>query len=113
MDMIAVLEKEEIERLGKKIPAFAPETPHVGAVVEGEKRRAAYEGVVIAKATRPNSSFRCKISAARAHVPDLFALIAGAGERKGDGAARSSITPDRSGVSIREKLAHVHKEKQE
>jgi large subunit ribosomal protein L19 len=46
MDMIATLEKEEIERLGKKIPAFAPgDTVIVNvSVVEGERKRVqAYE----------------------------------------------------------------------
>ena len=61
MDMIATLEKEEIERLGKKIPAFAPgDTVIVNvSVVEGERKRVqAYEGVVIAKRNRGlNSSF--------------------------------------------------------
>ena len=40
MDIIATLEKEEIERLGKKIPVFAPgDTVIVNVnVVEGERR---------------------------------------------------------------------------
>ena len=61
MNIIATLEKEEIERLGKKIPAFAPgDTVIVNvSVVEGERKRVqAYEGVVIAKRNRGlNSSF--------------------------------------------------------
>ena len=61
MNIIATIEKEEIERLGKKIPAFAPgDTVIVNvSVVEGERKRVqAYEGVVIAKRNRGlNSSF--------------------------------------------------------
>ena len=61
MDIIATLEKEEIARLGKTIPAFAPgDTVIVNvSVVEGERKRVqAYEGVVIAKRNRGlNSSF--------------------------------------------------------
>ncbi|HXC38912.1 MAG TPA: 50S ribosomal protein L19, partial [Burkholderiales bacterium] len=53
--------QEEISRLGKKIPVFAPgDTVIVNvSVVEGERKRAqAYEGVVIAKKNRGlNSSF--------------------------------------------------------
>src|SRR5437868_13120500 len=61
MDLIQKLEQEEINRLGKKIPDFAPgDTVVVNVnVVEGERKRAqAYEGVVIAKRNRGlNSSF--------------------------------------------------------
>jgi large subunit ribosomal protein L19 len=61
MNLIETLEKEEIARLGKKIPVFAPgDTVIVSvSVVEGERKRAqAYEGVVIAKKNRGlNSSF--------------------------------------------------------
>jgi len=61
MNLIEKLEQEEIARLGKKIPVFAPgDTVIVSvAVVEGERKRAqAYEGVVIAKKNRGlNSSF--------------------------------------------------------
>jgi large subunit ribosomal protein L19 len=61
MDLIQKLEKEEIERLNRKIPVFAPgDTVIVKVqVVEGDKRREqAYEGVVIAKRNRGlNSSF--------------------------------------------------------
>ena len=61
MNLIQQLEKEEIERLGKQIPDFAPGDTvvvHVN-VVEGNRKRAqAYEGVVIAKRNRGlNSSF--------------------------------------------------------
>ena len=61
MDLIQKLEQEEINRLGRKIPAFAPgDTVIVKVtVVEGDKKREqAYEGVVIAKRNRGlNSSF--------------------------------------------------------
>ena len=61
MDLITKLEQEEIARLGRKIPAFAPgDTVIVKVnVVEGDKKREqAYEGVVIAKRNRGlNSSF--------------------------------------------------------
>jgi|SRR5688572_5110941 len=61
MDLIRKLEQEEIARLGRKIPTFAPgDTVIVKVtVVEGDKKREqAYEGVVIAKRNRGlNSSF--------------------------------------------------------
>ena len=61
MDLIQKLEQEEIERLNRKIPVFAPgDTVIVKVqVVEGDKKREqAYEGVVIAKRNRGlNSSF--------------------------------------------------------
>ena len=61
MNLIEKLEQEEIARLGKKIPVFAPgDTVIVSvSVVEGERKLAqAYEGVVIAKKNRGlNSSF--------------------------------------------------------
>jgi len=61
MDIIKQLEAEELKRLNKQIPAFAPgDTVVVNVnVVEGERKRVqAYEGVVIAKRNRGlNSSF--------------------------------------------------------
>lgn len=61
MNIIQTLEQEEITRLAKKIPAFAPgDTVIVNvSVVEGERKRVqAYEGVVIAKRNRGlNSAF--------------------------------------------------------
>jgi large subunit ribosomal protein L19 len=61
MDLIAKLEQEEIKRLNRKIPVFAPGDTVVVKVqvVEGDKKREqAYEGVVIAKRNRGlNSSF--------------------------------------------------------
>ena len=61
MNLIAILEQEEIARLGKKIPNFAPGDTVVVSVnvVEGERKRTqAFEGVVIAKRNAGlNSSF--------------------------------------------------------
>jgi len=61
MDLIKQLEQEEIARLGRVIPLFAPgDTVVVNVnVVEGTRKRVqAYEGVVIAKRNRGlNSSF--------------------------------------------------------
>ena len=61
MDLIAKLHQEEIKRLGRKIPEFAPgDTVIVKVVVvEGDKKREqSYEGVVIAKRNRGlNSNF--------------------------------------------------------
>jgi large subunit ribosomal protein L19 len=61
MDLIKQLEQEEIARLGKDIPAFAPgDTVVVNVKVkEGSRERVqAYEGVVIAKRNRGlNSAF--------------------------------------------------------
>src|SRR6476620_5926227 len=61
MDIIKQLEQEEIQRLGKTIPDFAPgDTVVVNVnVVEGDRKRVqAYEGVVIAKKSRGlNSAF--------------------------------------------------------
>ncbi|AVO40417.1 50S ribosomal protein L19 [Simplicispira suum] len=61
MNLIQTLEAEEIARLGKTIPVFAPGDTVVVSVnvVEGtRKRMQAYEGVVIAKRNRGiNSNF--------------------------------------------------------
>ena len=61
MDLIQTLEHEEIARLNKTIPPFAPgDTVIVSVnVVEGTRKRLqAYEGVVIAKRNSSlNSSF--------------------------------------------------------
>ncbi len=61
MDLIQVLEQEEIARLGKTVPEFAPgDTVVVNVnVVEGNRKRVqAYEGVVISKRNRGlNSNF--------------------------------------------------------
>ena len=61
MNLIQTLEQEEIARLGKVIPPFAPgDTVIVSVnVIEGtRKRMQAYEGVVVARRNRGlNSSF--------------------------------------------------------
>jgi large subunit ribosomal protein L19 len=61
VDLIQTLEQEEIARLNKTIPAFAPgDTVIVSVnVVEGTRKRVqAYEGVVIARRNRGiNSNF--------------------------------------------------------
>lgn len=61
MNLIQTLEQEEITRLNKNIPAFAPgDTVIVSVnVIEGTRKRVqAYEGVVIARRNRGlNSSF--------------------------------------------------------
>jgi len=61
MNLIQTLEQEEIARLGKVIPPFAPgDTVIVSVnVIEGTRKRLqAYEGVVVARRNRGlNSSF--------------------------------------------------------
>ncbi|HYA20351.1 MAG TPA: 50S ribosomal protein L19 [Burkholderiales bacterium] len=61
MDLIKQLEAEEIKKLGKNIPDFAPgDTVVVNVnVMEGDRKRTqAYEGMVVAKRNRGiNSSF--------------------------------------------------------
>ena len=60
-DIIKMLEQEEIARLNKTVPSFAPgDTVVVGVnVVEGNRKRVqAYEGVVISRRNRGlNSNF--------------------------------------------------------
>ncbi len=61
MNLIQTLEQEEIKRLAKHVPDFAPgDTVCVNVnVVEGERKRVqAFEGVVVARKNRGlNSSF--------------------------------------------------------
>lgn len=61
MDLIQILEQEEIARLNKNIPLFAPGDTVVVSVnvVEGTRKRTqAYEGVVISRRNRGlNSNF--------------------------------------------------------
>ena len=61
MNLIQILEQEEIARLNKEIPVFAPgDTVIVSVnVIEGTRKRVqAYEGVVVARRNRGlNSSF--------------------------------------------------------
>ena len=63
MNLLAILEKEEIARLGKVIPNFAPgDTVIVNVnVVEGERKRVqAFEGVVIAKRNKGAARCACR-----------------------------------------------------
>lgn len=116
MNLIETLEQEEIARLGKTIPDFAPgDTVVVGVnVVEGERKRVqVFEGVVIAKRNRGlNSSFIVrKISAGegvertfQTYSPSIASI-----EVKRKGAVRRAklyYLRERSGKSarIREKL---------
>ena len=123
MDLIRTLEQEEIKRMGRKIPDFGPGDTVVVkvVVVEGDKKREqSYEGVVIAKRNRGlNSSFIVRKISSGEGVERTFQtyspLIASIEvKRKGDvRRAKLYYLRDRSGKSarIREKLAHVHREK--
>ncbi len=116
MDLIATLEHEEIARLGKTIPAFAPgDTVIVSVnVVEGTRKRVqAFEGVVIAKRNRSlNSSFIVRKVSNGEGVERTFQLhspiIAGITvKRRGDvRRAKLYFLRERSGKSarIKEKL---------
>jgi large subunit ribosomal protein L19 len=121
MDLIANLEQEEITRLGKTIPEFAPGDTVVVSVnvVEGERRRVqAFEGVVIGKRNRGlNSSFIVRKISSGEGVERTFQthspLIAGI-EVKRRGAVRRAklyYLRERSGKSarIREKLTRSSK----
>ena len=116
MDIIQQLENEEIARLGKTIPSFAPgDTVIVSvSVVEGTRKRVqAYEGVVIAKRNRGlNSAFIVrKISSGegvertfQTHSPLVAAIEV---KRRGDvRRAKLYYLRNRSGKSarIKEKL---------
>ena len=117
MDLIQTLEKEEIERLGKNIPEFAPgDTVVVQVKVkEGNRERLqAYEGVVIAKRNRGlNSAFTVRKISAGEGVERTFQtyspLIAAIEvKRRGDvRRAKLYYLRSRSGKSarIKEKLA--------
>lgn len=117
MNLIEQLEKEEIERLGKTIPDFAPgDTVVVQVKVkEGNRERLqAYEGVVIAKKNRGlNSSFIVRKISAGEGVERTFQtyspLIAAVEvKRRGDvRRAKLYYLRSRSGKSarIKEKLA--------
>jgi large subunit ribosomal protein L19 len=116
MDLIQQIEKEEIERLGKTLPEFAPgDTVIVNVnVVEGERKRVqAFEGVVIAKRNRGlNSSFIVRKISSGEGVERTFQtyspLIAGIEvKRRGDvRRAKLYYLRSRSGKSarIKEKL---------
>jgi len=114
--LIATLEQEEIARLNKTVPTFAPgDTVIVNVnVVEGERKRVqAYEGVVIAKRNKGlNSSFIVrKISNGEGveRTFQLYSPLIASIELKRRGAVRRAklyYLRDRSGKSarIREKL---------
>ena len=116
MDLIRQLEQEEITRMGKTPPSFAPgDTVIVNVnVVEGERKRVqAYEGVVIAKRNKGlNSSFIVrKISAGegvertfQTYSPSIASIEV---KRRGNvRRAKLYYLRDRSGKSarIKEKL---------
>jgi large subunit ribosomal protein L19 len=117
MDLIATLEQEEIARLNKTIPEFAPgDTVIVSVnVVEGTRKRVqAFEGVVIAKRNRSlNSSFNVRKISNGEGVERTFQLyspiIAGITvKRRGDvRRAKLYFLRQRSGKSarIKEKLS--------
>ncbi len=117
MNLIEQLEQEEIARLGKTIPTFAPGDTVVVSVnvVEGERKRVqAFEGVVIAKRNRGlNSSFIVrKISAGegvertfQTYSPVIAEIVV---KRRGSvRRAKLYYLRERSGKSarIKEKLA--------
>jgi large subunit ribosomal protein L19 len=117
MDIIRQIEQEEIARMNKKLPEFAPgDTVVVNVnVVEGNRKRVqAYEGVVIAKRNRGlNSSFIVRKISSGEGVERTFQLysplISGIEvKRRGDvRRAKLYFLRERSGksVRIREKLA--------
>ncbi len=119
MNLIQTLEKEEMARLAKTIPEFAPgDTVIVNVnVIEGERKRVqAFEGVVIAKRNRGlNSSFIVrKISSGegvertfQSYAPTIASIEV---KRRGDvRRAKLYYLRDRSGKSarIKEKLDYV------
>jgi len=117
MNLIQKLEQEEMTRLGKAVPEFAPGDTvivHV-SVKEGERKRLqAYEGVVIGKRNRGlNSSFTVRKISSGEGVERTFQtfspLIASVEvKRKGDvRRAKLYYLRGRSGkrARIREKLA--------
>jgi large subunit ribosomal protein L19 len=117
MNLIQTLEQEEIARLNKTIPAFAPgDTVIVSVnVVEGTRKRVqAYEGVVIAKRNRGlNSSFIVRKISSGEGVERTFQLYSPLiatieVKRRGDvRRAKLYYLRQRSGKSarIKEKLA--------
>jgi large subunit ribosomal protein L19 len=108
--MIQKIEQEEIARLGKTVPAFAPgDTVVVNVnVVEGDRKRIqAYEGVVIARRNRGlNSSFIVRKISSGEGVERTFQtyspLIASIEvKRRGDARAAAHYLRERSGKSAR------------
>jgi large subunit ribosomal protein L19 len=121
MNLIQQLEQEEIARLGKTIPDFAPgDTVVVQVKVkEGNRERLqAYEGVVIAKRNRGlNSAFTVRKISSGEGVERTFQsyspLVASIEvKRRGDvRRAKLYYLRDRSGKSARIKEKLVRKEK--
>ncbi len=121
-DIIKMLEQEEIARLNKTIPDFAPgDTVVVGVnVVEGNRKRVqAYEGVVIAKRNKGlNSSFIVRKISSGEGVERTFQtyspLIASIElKRRGDvRRAKLYYLRERSGKSARIKEKLVAREKE-
>lgn len=117
MNLIQQLEQDEIARLGKTIPDFAPGDTVIvqSKVKEGNRERLqAYEGVVIAKRNRGlNSNFIVRKISAGEGVERTFQtyspLVASIEvKRRGDvRRAKLYYLRDRSGKSarIKEKLA--------
>ena len=115
MNLIQTIEKEEITRLKKSIPEFAPGDTVVVRVnvVEGDKKREqAFEGVVIAKRNRGlRSSFIVRKSSSGEGVERTFQtfspLIAGIEVKRKGEVRRSKLyyLRERSGkgARIREK----------
>ena len=116
MNLIEQLEKEEIERLGKSFPEFAPgDTIIVNVnVVEGERKRVqAFEGVVISRRNRGlNSNFIVRKVSSGEGVERTFQMyspLIASIELKRRGSVRRAklyYLRDRSGKSarIKEKL---------
>ena len=121
MNLIQQLEQEEIARLGKTIPDFAPgDTVVVKVKVkEGNRERLqAYEGVVIAKRNRGlNSAFTVRKISSGEGVERTFQtyspLVASVEvKRRGDvRRAKLYYLRERSGKSARIKEKLVRKEK--
>lgn len=119
MNLIEQLEQEEIARLGKVIPAFAPgDTVVVQVKVkEGSRERLqAYEGVVIARRNRGlNSSFIVRKISSGEGVERTFQLYSPTlasieVKRRGDvRRAKLYYLRQRSGKSARIKEKLVHK----
>ena len=122
MNLIQTLEQEEIARLSKTIPNFAPGDPVLVSVkvVEGARKRLQdYEGVVIAQRNRGmNSAFTVRKISNGEGVERTFQsyspLIAGIEvKRRGDvRRAKLYYLRSRSGKSarIKEKLVFRNKE---
>ncbi len=121
-DIIKMLETEEIARLAKKVPTFAPgDTVVVGVnVVEGTRKRVqAYEGVVVAIRNRGlNSSFIVRKISSGEGVERTFqtyspAIASIEVKRRGDvRRAKLYYLRERSGKSARIKEKLVAREKE-